>query len=123
MTSSISISPIPPPETATRNRLIPACLIPTCLIPARLIPACLIPACLIAATVVMQMTTDRDGTALRPLTDAFDPQDQPLLAAISHSLEGKTERQKTPHPKASLAFANRVCASRVCARLVCASRV
>ena len=76
----------------------------------RLITACLITACLIAATVVMQMTSERDGLALRPLTDAFDPEDQPLLEIVSQGLEGRTERQKNPHPKASLAFASWVCA-------------
>ena len=70
----------------------------------------LILACMIAATVVMQMVTERDGTRLRPLTDAFDPPDQPLLEALSADLEGKTQRQKNPHPKGSLAFATWVCA-------------
>ena len=74
----------------------------------------LILACLLAATVVMQMTAERDGgsdgRALRPLTDAFDPEDRPLLEAISRDLEGRTERQKNPHPKGSLAFATWVCA-------------
>ncbi|MBP7243087.1 transposase [Amaricoccus sp.] len=74
----------------------------------------LILACLLAATVIMQMTAERDGgsdgRALRPLTDAFDPEDRPLLEAISRNLEGRTERQKNPHPKGSLAFATWICA-------------
>ena len=74
----------------------------------------LVLACLLAATVVLQMTAERDGgaggRALRPLTDAFDPEDRPLLEAISRDLEGRTERQKNPHPKGSLAFATWVCA-------------
>ena len=74
----------------------------------------LILACLLAATVVLQMTAERDGRAtgrvLRPLTDAFDPGDRPLLEAVSRSLEGRTERQKNPHPPGSLAFATWVCA-------------
>jgi len=74
----------------------------------------LILACLLAAAVVLQMTAARDGSAdgraLRPLTDAFDPEDRPLLEAISRDLEGRTERQKNPHPKGSLAFATWVCA-------------
>lgn len=74
----------------------------------------LILTCLLAATVVMQMTAERDGgpggRALRPLTDAFDPGDRPLLEAIGRALEGRTERQKNPHPKGGLAFATWVCA-------------
>ena len=74
----------------------------------------LVLACLLAATVVMQMTAARDGgpegRALRPLTDAFDPEDRPLLEAASLDLEGRTERQKNPHPRGSLAFATWVCA-------------
>jgi len=70
----------------------------------------LVMACFIAATVVMQMTAERDGPALRPMTDAFDPEDRPLLEATSRDLEGATARQKTPHPPGSLAFAAWVCA-------------
>lgn len=74
----------------------------------------LILACLVAATIVLQMTAERDGTAsgrpLRPLTDAFDAEDRPLLEAASRDLEGRTERQKNPHPPGSLAFATWVCA-------------
>ncbi len=53
---------------------------------------------------------ERYGRCLRPLTDAFDAADQPLLEALSADLEGKTDRQKNPHPKGSLAFASWVCA-------------
>ena len=70
----------------------------------------LVLACFIAACVVMQMTAERDGPALRPMTDTFDPEDQPLLEATSRDLEGATERQKNPHPPGSLAFATWVCA-------------
>lgn len=74
----------------------------------------LILACFIAACVVMQMTAERDGPrdglSLRPITDAFDPGDRPLLEALSRDLEGRTERQKNPHPEGSLAFASWVCA-------------
>ena len=51
-----------------------------------------------------------DGRALRPLTDAFDPEDQPLLEAVSRDHEGRTQRQKNPHSRGSLAFATWVCA-------------
>lgn len=65
----------------------------------------LVTATLIAAVTVMQLVADRDGTLARPLDDAVDPADRPALEAASHSLEGKTERQKNPHPPGSLAFA------------------
>ena len=65
----------------------------------------LVAAALVAAVTVLQLVRERDGTAERPLEDAFDPDDQPVLETVSASLEGKTERQKNPHPKGSLAFA------------------
>jgi hypothetical protein len=65
----------------------------------------LVTATLVAATTVLQLVRERDGLAGRPLTDALDPDDQPILETLSTSLEGKTARQKNPHPKGSLAFA------------------
>jgi hypothetical protein len=70
----------------------------------------LIAACLVAACSVQAMVQARDGsddmtTPLRPITDAFQPEEQPILHALSQSLEGKTLRQKNPHPPESLAFA------------------
>ena len=62
-------------------------------------------ATLIAAVKVMQMVHDRDGTAKRPLTDAFRAEDQPVLEAVCATLEGNTAKQKTPHPPGSLAYA------------------
>jgi hypothetical protein len=59
----------------------------------------------VAAVTVMQLVKARDGTTDRPLADAFEADDQPLLEAVSARLEGKTVRQKNPHPKGSLAFA------------------
>ena len=67
-------------------------------------------ATLIAAVQVLQMVRERDGVAQRPLKDALDPEDQPGLEAICQSLEGKTKKQKNPHPKGSLAYASWVCA-------------
>jgi hypothetical protein len=67
-------------------------------------------ATLIAAIQVLQMVRERDGRAGRPLQDAFDPEDQPALEAICQTLEGKTAKQKNPHPKRSLAYASWVCA-------------
>ena len=65
---------------------------------------------LVAGISCMQMVQDRDGGARRPLQDAFDAEDRPALEAVSATLEGKTEKQKNPHPKGSLAFAAWVCA-------------
>ncbi len=54
--------------------------------------------------------TAPSNRSLRPLTDAFEPEDRPLLEAFNAKLEGKTQTQKNPHPKGSLAFAAWVCA-------------
>ena len=67
-------------------------------------------AILIAAVQVLQMVRERDGAARRQLEDVFDPGDQPALEAVCATLEGKTERQKNPHPPGSLAYAAWVCA-------------
>jgi hypothetical protein len=65
---------------------------------------------LVAGVSCLQLVQDRDGLAKRPLDDVFESQDQPALEAVSAQLEGKTEKQKNPHPKGSLAFAAWVCA-------------
>lgn len=65
----------------------------------------LVAAILIAAVTVMQLVAERDGVAKRPLAVAFDPDDQPALEAVCRSLEGKTDKQKNPHPRGSLAYA------------------
>ena len=71
-------------------------------------------AALVAAVTIQQLVHARDGGAgqsrLRPVTDAFDPDDLPLIEALCQSLEGKTERQRNPHPRGSLAYAAWVCA-------------
>lgn len=65
----------------------------------------LVAAAAVAAVTVMQLVKSRDGATGQNLADAFEPADQPILEAISMQLEGKTARQKNPHPKGSLAFA------------------
>ncbi len=60
---------------------------------------------LVAAVTVLQLVRERDGVEQRPLADALDTADQPVLEAVSDSLEGKTAKQKNPHPKGSLAYA------------------
>jgi hypothetical protein len=59
----------------------------------------------IAAVTIKQLVQARDGTTAQRLTDAFEPDDQPILEAVSARLEGKTDRQRNPHPKGSMAFA------------------
>jgi Transposase DDE domain len=59
----------------------------------------------IAAVTIKQLVQARDGNTDQLLTDAFDPDDQPVLEAVSASLAGKTPRQRNPHPTGSLAFA------------------
>ena len=72
----------------------------------------LVTAVLIAAVAIQQLVHARDGKPgpLRPAGDAFEPEDIPLLEACCAKLEGKTERQRNPHPKGSLAYAAWVCA-------------
>lgn len=65
----------------------------------------LVTAAAIAAVSVMQLVKARDGTTDQQVTDAFEPDDQPILEAVSVRLEGATQLQKNPHPKGSLAFA------------------
>ena len=64
----------------------------------------------IAALTVKQLVQARDGTTDQRIADAFEPDDQPLLEAISDKLAGKTTRQQNPHPKGTLAFATWVIA-------------
>jgi hypothetical protein len=66
----------------------------------------LVTAATVAAVTVMQLVKARDGTTGQSLAESFDPVDQPILEAVSAQLEGKTARQKNPHPKGSLGFAS-----------------
>jgi hypothetical protein len=72
----------------------------------------LVTAALIAAVAVQQLVHGRDAGPgpLRLCTDVFQSEDIPLLEAYCAKLEGKTQRQKNPHPKGSLAYAAWVCA-------------
>ena len=72
----------------------------------------LVIATLIAAVIIQQLVHARDGGPgpPRPAIDAFEPEDLPLIEAYCAKLEGKTDRQKNPHPKGSLAYATWVCA-------------
>ncbi len=72
----------------------------------------LVSAALVAAVCIQQLVHARHGGPgpLRPISDAFEPEDIPLLEACCAELEGKTQRQKNPHPKGALAYAAWVCA-------------
>ena len=74
----------------------------------------LVMAALVAALSIQQLVHARDGASeqnpARPITDVFDHPDIPLLRALTAKLEGKTQRQKNPHPQDSLAYASWVCA-------------
>jgi hypothetical protein len=59
----------------------------------------------VAAVTIMQLVRARDGTTEEELVEAFEPDDRPVLEALSSQLEGATEKQKNPHPKGTLAFA------------------
>ncbi len=56
------------------------------------------------------LVPDRDDAGQRPLKDVFEAPDQPVLEAVSASLEGPTDKPKNPHPRGALAFAAWVCA-------------
>ena len=58
---------------------------------------------LAAAVRIVQLTDARDGGS-RPATDVIDAEFIDPIAAISKTLEGKTQRQKNHHPKGSLAW-------------------
>jgi hypothetical protein len=59
----------------------------------------------VAAVTIMQLVRARDGTTEEELAEAFEPDDQPVLEALSAQLEGATAKQRNPHPRGTLAFA------------------
>jgi hypothetical protein len=58
---------------------------------------------LVAALRIIQLVDARDGSP-RPASDVIDDEFSAALHRLSRKLEGKTERQKNPHPPRSLAF-------------------
>lgn len=58
---------------------------------------------LAAATRTLQLVNARDGST-RPATDVIDVDLMPAVEAIAVKLEGRTERQRNPHPRGSLAW-------------------
>ncbi|WP_298106512.1 IS4 family transposase [Bradyrhizobium sp.] len=59
----------------------------------------------VAAVTIMQLVRSRDGATQEELADALEPDDGPVLEALSIHLEGTTAKQKNPHAKGTLAFA------------------
>ena len=59
----------------------------------------------VSAVTIMQLVRARDGMTEEKLADALEADDQPVLEAMSAQLEGKTAKQKNPHPRGTLAFA------------------
>lgn len=58
-----------------------------------------------AAVRVMQLTLAREGGLPRAATDAFDASEIEVLQHVGPTLQGKTDKQKNPHPLRSLAWA------------------
>jgi hypothetical protein len=59
----------------------------------------------LASVTIMQCIQARDGNTEQPIEAVFEADDQSILEAVGTKLEGKTARQKNPHPKGSLAYA------------------
>ena len=57
-----------------------------------------------AATRCMLLVLGRDDETDQSAATVFDSGEIPVLAALQSKLEGKTVKQKNPHPKASLAW-------------------
>lgn len=63
-----------------------------------------------AAVQAIQLLQARDGASGQSILDCFSPQDVELIQKLNPKLEGRTEKQKNPHPPDSLAFATWVIA-------------
>lgn len=59
---------------------------------------------LLGAVRCLQLVGARAGKLHRPASDVFDPEETELLRTLQPKLEGKTQKQKNPHPKESLAW-------------------
>ena len=66
--------------------------------------------CLSAAIKVMSLVEARDGKTDRKATDCFSDDELILLCLICKKMEGKTEKQKNPHPPQTLSWASWVIA-------------
>ncbi len=56
-----------------------------------------------AACAVLQLVQERDGTHAQPAAHLLNQAEIDTVEALTPSLEGRTERQKNPHPPRSLA--------------------
>lgn len=54
---------------------------------------------------IMQLKQARDGQTDIPVSSVFTSKEEEYLERVLPSLEGKTEKQKNPHPKGNLARA------------------
>jgi hypothetical protein len=63
-----------------------------------------------AACIDIQLTQERDGTHQLPAATVFTPPEMHTIEALVPTLEGRTMRQKNPHPLQSLARAGWVIA-------------
>ena len=63
-----------------------------------------------AACIDIQLVQERDGIHGLPASNAFSEPEIDTIEALSPTLEGRTERQKNPHPPRSLARASWVMA-------------
>lgn len=59
---------------------------------------------LMAAVRTLQLVGDREGQLQRPAEDVFEAEEVVLLQHLQPRLEGKTEKQKNPYPRGSLAW-------------------
>ena len=59
----------------------------------------------VAAVTIMQLVSARDGTTDQQLAEAFDPDDQPVLEALSPQLEGSDRSGKRTRIQKIAAFA------------------
>lgn len=58
-----------------------------------------------AACQIMQLVQARDGANEQKAGDVFEPDELEVLRVLCPTLQGKTEKQKNPHPPDSLAWA------------------
>ena len=59
-----------------------------------------------AAAITLQLVQARDGPSAEPASIAFPSDQIAVLEALNTRVEGKTQLQKNPHPKGSLAWAS-----------------
>jgi hypothetical protein len=58
----------------------------------------------VAGVTVMQLVEGRDAGPERRAAEVIDPHELEFARALNPTLEGKTEKQKNPHQKGSLAW-------------------